>query len=458
MGHVPFPDTRVVRQFPERGFPTALLWLGLAATFLYAAGRVAWPDIGQKAGTVMALLGLFAVLRWGRALRASAPLWLLLAIVLSQLLTWGLGYLHHPQWLPDNPELDRMAKWFLFIGMAWWLGGSTCLTLWTWALAVPGLLLAAWLEGQGWQSWQRGLAGARVDFGIHNAQHVAMLFGVAALGLASFAPRLLAAGRWAWGRRLAWGAMLVACLVGGVVTQTRGVWLAGVAAALVMLGGWALKAWLVRRPAQQVNHRAWATAIGVLLVVVTLGGAFHDTVERRVLTERAVVASALQGDWEDVPYSSVGVRLHSWRAALEWIAERPLVGWGGEGRSLVMEETEWLPTHIRERFGHLHNTLLEVLVGYGLLGAGVIAALAAWVGRGTWLAWRGGAMPGDMALFGAGFFVFFMVANQFESYLAFWSGGYAFTLVMGGLVTHIWRWQAHTGRPVLGRRTDRSSG
>ncbi|WP_235207415.1 O-antigen ligase family protein [Halomonas salina] len=400
----------------------------------------------------MALLGLVAVLYWGRRLRSSAPLWLLLAIVLVQLLSWGLGYLHHPQWVPDNPELDRLAKWFLFIGMAWWLGGSSRLTLWAWAVAVPGFLLAVWLEGHGWQSWQRGLAGSRVDFGIHNAQHVAMLFGAAALGLVSFTSRMWAAGRLALVRRLAWCAMLFVCLVGLVVTQTRGVWLATIAASLVMLGGWAWRAWQSKQPSEASRHRAWAAAIGALLAIVVLASAFHGTVERRLLAEQQVITSVIEGDWSGVPYSSVGVRIHSWRAATEWIAERPFVGWGGEGRSLVMEQTEWLPDTIRQRFGHLHNTFLEVLVGYGLLGASVVALLAIWVARGAWLAWRGGVMPGDMALFGFGFFVFFMIANLFESYLAFWSGGYVFTLVMGGLVTHIWRWQRSTGSPVLGLR------
>ncbi|WP_280564202.1 O-antigen ligase family protein [Chromohalobacter sp. 48-RD10] len=449
------PSSRLPSHFfPEGQLPRVLTWLGLVATFLYAAGHIVWPAVGQQAGTLMALLGLFAVLCWGRELRASAPLWLLLAIILVQLLSWVLGYLHHPQWVPDNPELDRMAKWFLFIGMAWWLGGSSRLTLWVWAIAVPGWLLAVWLEGHGWQSWQRGLAGQRVDFGIHNAQHVAMLFGAAALGLASFAPRMLRAGRLAWGRRLAWGIMALVCLAGVVVTQTRGVWLAFSAAALGMLGGWAWRAWQLSGSAQGATRRGVAAAIGALLVIGVLAAAFHDTVERRVMAEREVIASVIQGDWSGVPYSSVGIRIHSWRAATEWIAERPLVGWGGEGRSLVMEQTEWLPDSVSQRFGHLHNTVLEVLVGYGLLGASVVALLAIWVARGTWLAWRGGALPGDVALFGAGFFVFFMIANLFESYLAFWSGGYVFTLVMGGLVTHIWRWQRATGSSVFGWRRE----
>jgi len=71
----------------------------------------------------------------------------------------------------------------------------------------------------------------------------------------------------------------------------------------------------------------------------------------------------------------------------------------------------------------------------------VIAALTFWIGRATWLAWRGGAMPGDMALFACGFFVYWIIVNQFESYLSFTTGVTVHNLIVGGLVTHYWRWR-----------------
>lgn len=437
-----------------QGKVAPLLWIGGIATLLYAAIRLAAPEFGEKAGTVMALLGLVGVLTWGRGLRSSAPLWLLLGIILVELLAWGLGYLHHPQWIPENPELDRMAKWFLFIGMAWWLRGSSQLTWWAWGLGVLGLLVAVWLEGGGWQTWQRGLAGHRVDFGIHNAQHVAMFFGTAVLGLAVFAPRALSGGQGARWRRVAWGVAMIACVTGVVITQTRGVWLALIVSALGAIGAVAWYHWRMKHA--DVGHRrllAWVAG-SVMLAVVALA-VFHEPILKRVSTESTTVSSILEGDWESVPYrSSIGNRVHSWRAAVEWIAERPVIGWGGEGRSLVMDYTEWMPEWNREHYGHLHNTYLEVIVSYGLLGGALIAVLAYWVGRGTWLAWRSGYMPGDLALFGYGFFVYFLIANMFESYLSFWSGGYVFTMVMGGLVTHIWRWQVRTKTRILpiGRR------
>lgn len=119
----------------------------------------------------------------------------------------------------------------------------------------------------------------------------------------------------------------------------------------------------------------------------------------------------------------------------------PLVGWGGQGRGLVMDHTEWLPERVSEKYGHLHNYFIEIWVAYGMLGLAVIGALAFWIGLATWRAWRAGALPGDLALFGGGFFIYWMVVNQFESYNSFWTGVYVHNLVVGGLITHYWRWQ-----------------
>lgn len=68
--------------------PLWLCWLGLGCALLYAGLRLAAPDVGELAGTLMALGGLFAVLRWGRGIRSSGALWFLLAVIVVQLLSW----------------------------------------------------------------------------------------------------------------------------------------------------------------------------------------------------------------------------------------------------------------------------------------------------------------------------------------------------------------------------------
>jgi len=425
--------------------PRLLWWLGLCCALAYGGLRLLAPKAGEVAGTLMALSGLVAVLVWGRGVRGSAPLWLLLGAVLVQLLSWVLVAWQHPEWAGANPKLDRMAKWFLFIGLAWWLGGSTRHTLLVWGLALAGLLLVITVGEHGLPHWQRALQQwwFRADFGLMNAQHAALFLGTGVLGLVAFARRSCRAGRLAWPRRVLWLLATLACFTGMVFTQTRGVWLGAGLACLVMACAGLLRLWVQHHPRHMLRWLLLGL-VGAVVVGSAAGMAFRDTFERRVATESAVIAHVVQGEFDQVPYSSVGVRVHTWRAAVEWFAERPLVGWGDQARGLVIKNTEWLPDNVRETFGHLHNTPFEILVAYGLLGLGVMLLLAAWVGLGTWRAWRAGVMPGDVAVFGTGFFVLFVVANQFESYLSFWTGTFVFNLVMGGLVTHIWRWQVES--------------
>jgi len=426
-------------------------WFGLSCVIAYAGLRLLAPKVGEIAGTMMALSGLLAVLVWGRGVRGSAPLWLLLGAVLVQLLSWVMVAWQHPEWAAANPRLDRMAKWFLFIGMAWWLGGSTRHTLLAWGMFIVGLLLVVTVGEHGWPQWQRAFQqwSFRVDFGISNAQHAAVFLGAALLGGLAFTKRCWLGGRWRWCTRILWLLVVAVCFTGMILTQTRGVWLGVALAACVMTVAGLLHLW-----AHSSRHALrWVLLgfVGMVVVGSAAGLTFRETVERRLASENAVIAQVIRGEFDQVPYTSIGIRVHTWRAGAQWFVERPLVGWGDDARRLVIKNTEWLPDHIRDVFGHLHNTPLEILVAYGLLGFGVILALAGWVGLGTWLAWRAGVMPGDVALFGAGFFVFFVVANQFESYLSFWTGTFLFNLVMGGLVTHIWRWQVSTGQRIFPR-------
>lgn len=421
---------------------------GLLLLALYGALRVLWPAVSEPAGTAMALFGLIALLVWGKGLKGSAVLWLLLAVIGVQVLSWVLGYFHHPEWVSSNPEVGRLAKLFIFIGVAWWLGGSTRLTLALWLAAVVGYVIASFVSG-GLEEWRKGLEGMRTGFGIRNNQHGSMLFGVCLVGLVVFARRIfMHTERGRLALIFAWGVLTLISVTGVLIGQTRAVWLALCVAAAVGVAIWLM--WLAKSHGARHMLRSMVI-ISCVLVVAGMGAmyAFKDTLSQRIARESPVIERVLDGDLQNVPYSSVGIRIHTWVAAGEWIAERPLVGWGGEGRGLVIDHTDWLPDNIKKRFGHLHNFFLEVWVAYGLLGVGVIAALSFWIGRGTWLAWRAGVMPGDIALFGASFFVYWMIVNQFESYNSFWTGVYVHNLVVGGLVTHIWRWQLDTGQRVF---------
>ncbi|MBZ9573752.1 O-antigen ligase family protein [Halomonas coralii] len=415
-------------------------WAGVGVLLLYGTFQVLWPQVGSIGESLTALLGLVCVLVYGKGIRNSAALWLLLAVIAVQVIAWTFGYFHHPQWVKSNPQVDRLAKLFIFIAVAWWLGGSTRNTLVLWGLALIGYLMASFVL-PGPDEWLRGLQGQRIGFGIRNNQHGSMLFGVALLGTVIFSRRFMAPeDRWIVWRIAVWSVVFAICTTAVAIGQTRAIWLALVVA--LPVAGIIMLLWAgYRGMGRRLLKPVMAGLVAGLVLALVAGWLFGGVLVERITTESSVIEQLMAGNIQDVPYSSIGIRIHSWVAAFQWIAERPLVGWGGGGRSLVIEHTPWLPDVVKQHFGHLHNFFIEIWVAYGLLGVAAIAALAVWIGRATWLAWRGGAMPNDVALFGATFFVYWIIVNQFESYDSFWTGVYVHNLVVGGLVTHYWRWR-----------------
>ena len=423
----------------------------LGLTFVYAGLRVWFPDIGQKAGTVMALLALVLILWKVKPLRTSMVFWCLLGVLIAQLFSWGAGYYHHPYWLPDNPELDRLGKWFLFVGIAFWLGGIRKHAWTVLLVSLVGFIAACFLFDGSIDQWLRGVQGERINLDIRNAQHTAMFFGVAVIGLLCFSRSFLSHGRVSVLATLLWVLLFTVCLLGVFVTQTRAVWLSlTVTAFLATLV--ILLITFKGSVSRSIKRQGVVALLCILALLGTAGAVFKDTLVKRLSAENSVMENAWQGNWEEVPYSSVGNRLHTWRAGLEWFAERPIVGWGGEGRGLVIDHTDWLPQSVKEEYGHLHNTLLDFVVSYGLLGLSVIIVLVIWTGLGSWKAWREGVMPTEVFAFGWAFFVYYFIVSLFESYSFFWTGSYIQNVVMGVVVTFIWRWQLETGKPVFSFR------
>ncbi|WP_377517071.1 O-antigen ligase family protein [Microbulbifer taiwanensis] len=340
------------------------------------------------------------------------------------------------------PKMHRLGHWFAFAAIACWLGGSTRNTLMLWLLALVSLLLAPWVVGGGFAEWALGADGQRIDFGLHNAQHTAMLFGTALIGLLVLAPRLIRTAKGFSSPAVAvagllWLAAVAICMLAVLYSQTRAVWL-GLLVAALFLCGVGLRAAFLKYGSNSWPRLLAATALCIALLGA-LGARFGDIVAERLGYESDTINLVLAGNIEAAPYTSTGIRVHSWMEALSWIQERPLLGWGGKGRSLVIEHSESMPRHLKDTIGHLHNSYLDLQVNNGLLGSLLFLALLIWLLRAAVRTWRRGELPGDLLLFFLCFILYWLVTNCFESYLFFASGSYVFGLVCAGVATHILR-------------------
>ena len=419
-------------------------WLQIAGTLallVYAFCGIALDAVPEKAALLTNLLGLAMLAFYGRpvngvSLRKSTIVWLAVAAIGVAFVSWAASWLLHPEWAETSFKVHRLTTWFAMIPVAVILGGQARNVYLMWLVALAGLLLSPWIAGDGFAEWQRGLSGQRIDFNLLNAQHTAMLFGTAMLGLLSFAPRLLTASRCSWLCRAVWLLALTTCIAAVITSQTRGVW-AGLAIALLVLVTAAVIALRQRFSTRRTLIAAGAISVCMLAVAVgyfTLG----NIVKQRLEAEHQTLQLIQQGELDKVPYTSAGIRLHTWQEAARWIAERPLVGWGGNGRSLIFDHSTRLPEAIKQRFGHLHNSYMDLLVNFGLLGLALLAALVYWLVSRSLRYHRAGLLPGGSLVFCLSFTAFFGVINLFESYLFYDSGRLVLAIVGGGLLTQLW--------------------
>jgi O-antigen ligase len=133
----------------------------------------------------------------------------------------------------------------------------------------------------------------------------------------------------------------------------------------------------------------------------------------------------LTGDLENLPFSNIGMRIHSWAEALKWIAERPVTGWGRKARSDVIKLADRFPDAIKGDFGHLHNGYLEILLGFGAVGLIYLCVLWVVLLRRIKL-----AASKDLYAFALYSSVFILVLNMFESFFVKSSGEFAIALFM----------------------------
>jgi O-antigen ligase len=391
--------------------------------------------IGKYSLRFVALGGFVIWFFYGGQLKKSGSTVLLIAAIVLPLVSWGFAHVNHPFWAESSPKIHRLTNWFLFIPIAVILGGRTKNIYIFWFLSLIGILCTPWLTGLGWQDFELGMQGIRRDFGLHNAQHAALLYGVFLLGLLVFTKRFFSVkGPYRWLLIPLWFLSFVTCTVAVVITQTRGIWFG-----LIMSFLLCIPVVLFRRDKIRLNNRNWLVVVIVIAVfALSLFSLIKSSniIQERITDDLDSVENILEMDLHSLDSGSIGIRIKIWQASWPWIKEHPLVGWGGNAPGLVVDESG-----LGVKFGHLHNSYVDILVSYGVLGIVLFFSLVGWMLYMAVKAWHSGFLPGDVLLFFYLYLGFWLFVNCFESYMFFSSGIYVFNLVSGGIVTLIWRYQ-----------------
>ncbi|OHV09520.1 O-antigen ligase family protein [Kushneria phosphatilytica] len=419
--------------------------IGLVSLFIYAFTWQLSLDISRSFEPLIMLVYVIALCAHPQRLHMLRdPLWGLLGIwVVLQFVTIPIANALFPDHADAQiKDMRHLSKVFFILPIAWLLAGRTRNGLWMLSLLFVGMLLGGLFLGESWSTLAHYIqAGKRPRLGFKNWEHAGVCAGVMMIALSCFLPRFL---RWSgsldsglmhWGTRLGYTLAVILAVTGWLITRTRASWLGIVVILLIALIG---VLWLLGRGHVRSRRTRFAILygfIGLALVMTVIGALFGDAIISRVFAEHHVVLEVLSGDLSNVPYSSIGFRIHAWHYALQLIAERPWFGWGPQSHIpllLSAPNPELKAQAVSENLTHFHNSYITLLVGNGVLGFAMFVAIAGVVGRAAWQSWRQGAMPNDVMIFLSLFFIFWVIVNCFESYVGYRTGIYLDGLI-GGL-------------------------
>jgi tetratricopeptide (TPR) repeat protein len=400
----------------QRYGPLLLATIGLG----YPVARIVLPGTAQPA-VLIPLLLLFAWFAWQtmrpRALLRSPLGWPLLGCVIALLLSSMFGVAPWPEvaanlfdWA-EGGVICFLVGYCLAAGWRPQVFGLAMLLASSLFLVVGTVDLLSWWA-QWAQLWQPGMArlptGSRIGFGGTHPNQAALLIN---LGV----PLAIAAwwqARAAWQHAL-WAIWLLLATVMLYYTSSRGGWLAMVAISGTMVLPLLWSAWRRRRwrrfwsvgllsalygtlflvlfvvnlqeiQAQRGRVPAQQPAIAPTAVAPTIA---PTAVPTAVVPEASQPAESAQdselAETTRTLTSSAG-RDTFWQRALEFFAERPLLGVGPAGYVTRYSEVE--PYSRVFVAPHAHNIYLQVLSESGLLGVGMLLVLG---GVTLWIWWRG---------------------------------------------------------------------
>lgn len=162
-----------------------------------------------------------------------------------------------------------------------------------------------------------------------------------------------------WQSRVLWGGIAVAGVIAGVLTLSRGAWVA----LFVLLLIWSIYFF---RP-----HKRWVYAIGLSLLLAV---------------PFALNASALRLKIKNT--KTLYYRLEVWRITFKEVRKRPIFGWGvgiDRYRDLLAERWESDKIQLEKRIRvHQHSAYLRVLFHQGMIGLAIYLFLLGAVALRTW--------------------------------------------------------------------------
>ncbi|WP_415883182.1 O-antigen ligase family protein [Neptuniibacter sp. QD34_54] len=328
---------------------------------IYAAFKDSWKLLADIFQTLVLLLSfVFVAFRWD-FFKKIKFLWLLPVALILQVVSWYYSSIFYPDIAVESPKIGRLFELFVFFFFAIWLKGKK---EYIWAVLISfaiGSIFTLSQEGLLLNDILKGVSGVRVDFGYRNAQHGALIIGASLLIALVYFSYIYKECNQHRALFLCAGFFILFYVTLLLIMQTRQAIL-GVVVSLLCLA--AYKLYINKK--YTVKNCVFFLISFVSFLVVILS---FDIVSSRLSSEAYIVTDyILKGDFDNIPYTSFGVRLNLWIESFLWIPESIFLGFGdGVEKYLILESTR-LPDTIVEEYRHIHSSYIATVLRFGLLG------------------------------------------------------------------------------------------
>jgi O-antigen ligase len=338
----------------------------------YALFKRSYREIGDIFQAFL-ILGTIASLYYNREiLLKDKIIHCFAASLFIPILSWLNSISEIPDLAKPSPNITALYTFFTFWPIAYWLKGNTKkITLMLFSFCL-GFVFMCQRNSDMVQEITRGLKGIRVDFNIINAQHPALLAGfgliICIFYFLIFSKRIFnKPSAVSLALLFSTAALCVFFLVITIITQSRQVWLALILSSIVFIP------FIYNSFAARPITKKKFILIYLFILLAVFAFTKIDIVEKRIHNEKNAIKNILMLNFDQIKASgSAGIRLNLWKEAVTWIKARPLLGSGYDSRALVISQSKNLPKRIKRDFTHLHNSHIEMLVHYGILGSALI--------------------------------------------------------------------------------------
>ncbi|SEP88556.1 O-antigen ligase [Ectothiorhodospira magna] len=363
--------------------------VGVGGIYLFAAFAWSGPSPAALGLSLTCLAFLVQMPRAWPVLMQIPAIQMLGAVLLFLILHSGVHvWLDPGAWQTLVDTGISHAQWLLpTVAVLWFLAGQPRRVMIMLTLACLSLLVRL-LYNTHWPDPLVSFFGPSHGFGMAQIA-LGLYLATALLGLALFMPRLAGWLQSRWQHGLVWWLLTGLILLFAqalMVTQSRATWLAFLLVAPVTL----VLFFHRHRPGPAILGMLGAGLMLPLVLILWLNG---GGIQERVAQEADTLGHILALETAQVATDSVGLRYHVNLHGLTLAQEHPLWGWGG-GSSGALIATH--PVAEVSSLQHFHNTYLQILVEFGLVGLGLALMTGTVILLGWWRLYQTGELPRDL--------------------------------------------------------------